>query len=165
MLEQEGLAVTMPRRGAEVAKMTLKDMEDVLEIRDALDELAVRLACGKISEEQLGQLVEVKEEFEASTKSKDVKKIAEADVRFHDIIYEATGNPKLVTLLNNLREQVYRYRVEYVKDPLNYPTLIAEHEEIVDAVKARDAKRAVQAMHEHEENQALAVKAVIQQQD
>ena len=44
MLEQEGLAVTMPRRGAEVAKMTLKDMEDVLEIRDALDELAVRLA-------------------------------------------------------------------------------------------------------------------------
>ena len=92
MLEQEGLAVTMPRRGAEVAKMTLKDMEDVLEIRDALDELAVRLACGKISEEQLGQLVEVKEEFEASTKSKDVKKIAEADVRFHDIIYEATGN-------------------------------------------------------------------------
>ena len=106
MLEQEGLAVTMPRRGAEVAKMTLKDMEDVLEIRDALDELAVRLACGKISEEQLGKLVEVKEEFEASTKSKDVKKIAEADVRFHDIIYEATGNPKLETLLNNLREQV-----------------------------------------------------------
>ena len=38
MLEQEGLAVTMPRKGAEVAKMTLKDMEDVLEIREALDE-------------------------------------------------------------------------------------------------------------------------------
>ena len=165
MLEQEGLAVTMPRRGAEVAKMTLKDMDDVVDICHELDEQAVRLACGKISEEQLGQLVEVKEEFEASTKSKDVKKIAEADVRFHDIIYEATGNPKLVTLLNNLREQVYRYRVEYVKDPLNYPTLIAEHEAIVDAVKARDAKRAVQAMHEHVENQALAVKAVIQQQD
>ena len=63
MLEQEGLAVTMPRRGAEVAKMTLKDMEDVLEIRDALDELAVRLACDRITAEQLKQLVEVKEAF------------------------------------------------------------------------------------------------------
>ena len=42
MLEQEGLAVTMPRKGAEVAKMTLKDMEDVLEVREALDELAAK---------------------------------------------------------------------------------------------------------------------------
>ena len=165
MLEQEGLAVTMPRRGAEVAKMTLKDMEDVLEIRDALDELAVRLACGKISEEQLGQLVEVKEEFEASTKSKDVKKIAEADVRFHDIIYEATGNPKLETLLNNLREQVYRYRVEYIKDPMNYPVLIREHEAILLALGERNVKKAESAMHEHVANQAAAVKNVIQQQD
>ena len=52
MLEQEGLAVTMPRKGAEVAKMTLKDMEDVLEIREALDELAVKIACDKISEKE-----------------------------------------------------------------------------------------------------------------
>lgn len=164
MLEQEGLAVTMPRRGAEVAKMTLKDMEDVLEIRDALDELAVRLACDRITAEQLKQLVEVKEAFETSTKSGDVKKIADSDVRFHDIIYEATGNPKLVTMLNNLREQVYRYRVEYIKDPQNYPILIAEHEAIVEGVKNRDAASATQAMHAHVENQALAVKAVIQQQ-
>lgn len=164
MLEQEGLAVTMPRRGAEVAKMTLKDMEDVLEIRDALDELAVRLACDRITGEQLKQLVEVKEAFETSTKSGDVKKIADSDVRFHDIIYEATGNPKLVTMLNNLREQVYRYRVECIKDPQNYPTLIAEHEAIVEGVKNRDAASATRAMHAHVENQALAVKAVIQRQ-
>ena len=67
MLEQEGLAVTTPRKGAEVAKMTLKDMEDVLEIRDALDELAVRIACQKISDEQLKQLEDMKELFEKST--------------------------------------------------------------------------------------------------
>ena len=146
------------------AILTLKDMEDVLEIRDALDELAVRLACDRITAEQLKQLVEVKEAFEMSTKSGDVKKIADSDVRLHDIIYEATGNPKLVTMLNNLREQVYRYRVEYIKDPQNYPKLIAEHEAIVEGVKNRDAVSATQAMHAHVENQALAVKAVIQQQ-
>ena len=57
MLEQEGLAVTIPRKGAEVAKMTEKDMEDVLQIREALDELAAKIACEQISEEQLEELV------------------------------------------------------------------------------------------------------------
>ena len=165
MLEQEGLAVTTPRKGAEVAKMTLKDMEDVLEIRDALDELAVRIACQKISDEQLKQLEDMKELFEKSTQTGNVKKIAEADVTFHDVIYEATTNPKLVTLLNNLREQVYRYRVEYIKDPKNYPTLIAEHEAILESLKNRDVKNAVEAMHVHVANQAEAVKTVIQEQE
>jgi DNA-binding GntR family transcriptional regulator len=164
MLEQEGLAVTIPRKGAEVARMTLKDMEDVLEIREALDELAVRIACGKISEEQLERLIDIKEQFERNTRTGDVKAIAAADVTFHDVIYEATGNPKLVTLLNNLREQVYRYRVEYIKDPKNYPTLIAEHEAIVEGIKNRDQIAATSAMHAHVENQAAAVKAVIQRQ-
>ena len=63
MLEQEGLAVTMPRKGAEVAKMTLKDMEDVLEVREALDELAAKIACKKISDEQLANLKTIKDEF------------------------------------------------------------------------------------------------------
>lgn len=165
MLEQEGLAVTTPRKGAEVAKMTLKDMEDVLEIRDALDELAVRIACQKISDEQLKQLEDMKELFEKSAQTGNVKKIAEADVTFHDVIYEATGNPKIVTLLNNLREQVYRYRVEYIKDPKNYPTLIAEHEAILESLKNRDVKNAVEAMHVHVANQAEAVKTVIQEQE
>ena len=165
MLEQEGLAVTTPRKGAEVAKMTLKDMEDVLEIRDALDELAVRIACQKISDAQLKQLEDMKELFEKSTQTGNVKKNAEADVTFHDVIYEATGNPKLVTLLNNLREQVYRYRVEYMKDPKNYPTVIAEHEAILESLKNRDVKNAVEAMHVHVANQAEAVKTVIQEQE
>jgi DNA-binding GntR family transcriptional regulator len=165
MLEQEGLAVTVPRKGAEVAKMTLKDMEDVLEIREALDELAVRIACENISEEQLERLGDIKEQFENNTIVGDVKEIAAADVSFHDVIYEATDNPKLVTLLNNLREQVYRYRVEYIKDPKNYPTLIKEHEAIVNGLKTHDKDAATLAMHEHVENQAVAVKAVIQRQE
>lgn len=164
MLEQEGLAVTIPRKGAEVARMTLKDMEDVLEIREALDELAVRIACEKITDEQLKKLISVKEEFEMNTRSGDLKKIAESDERFHDIIYEATGNPKLVVMLNNLREQVYRYRVEYIKNPEHYPVLIAEHEAIVDGVKNHDAQKARGAMHEHVENQVKAVKEVIKKQ-
>lgn len=165
MLEQEGLAITVPRKGAEVARMTIKDMEDVLEVREALDELAAQIACNKMSEEQLKQLKNIKNEFVESMKSGEVKKIAEADVKFHDIIYEATDNAKLVILLNNLREQIYRYRVEYLKNPDNYPILIKEHEAIVEALEQRDKEKVTFAMHEHVANQAVAMKSVIEHQD
>lgn len=165
MLEQEGLAVTIPRKGAEVAKMTEKDMEDVLQIRDALDELAATIACEQISEEELSHLRETMYEFEKSTKTGDVKRIAEADVQFHDIIYKATGNPKLVILLNNLREQMYRYRVEYLKDEKNYPMLVKEHCEIVEGLSNKDKEKLTAAMHKHVENQAMAVKAIIREQE
>ena len=165
MLEQEGLAVTIPRKGAEVAKMTEKDMEDVLQIREALDELAAKIACEQISEEQLEELVATMHEFEESTKTDNVKKIAEADVKFHDIIYQATGNPKLVNMLNNLREQMYRYRVEYLKDENNYPTLMKEHKDIVEGLVRKNKTQVTETMHQHVKNQAVAVKAMIQEQE
>lgn len=165
MLEQEGLAVTVPRKGAEVAKMTLKGMEDVLEIREALDILACQLACERITGEQLELLAEKKKAFEDSLKSGNVKAIAETDVAFHDVIYDATGNPKLVNMLNNLREQIYRYRVEYLKKAENYPKLISEHNAIFDSLANRNQEDATESIREHVKNQAIAVKEVIIQQD
>ena len=141
MLEQEGLAVTIPRRGAEVARMTEKDMKDVLQIREVLDELAVRLACDNITKEEIKELEKQMLQFENSTKQGDIKKIAEADVAFHDTIYHAAGNAKLVTMLDNMREQIYRYRVEYLKDEKNaYPTLIQEHRKILVIRQTRKRK-------------------------
>lgn len=165
MLEQEGLAVTVPRRGAEVAKMTEKDMEDVLQIREVLDELAVSLACRKMTEEQLDALRQTMNEFVEYTKTGDVKKIAGADVKFHDIIYQSTGNPKLVSILNNLREQMYRYRVEYLKDEGIYPALIREHSEIAEGLSDKDLPKVTAAMHEHVRNQVMAVKEMIREQE
>lgn len=165
MLEQEGLAVTIPRKGAEVAKMTEKDMEDVLQIRDALDELAASIACELISKEELEKLRRTMHEFEEYAKTGDVKKIAEADVKFHDIIYHATENPKLVNMLNNLREQMYRYRVEYLKDEKNYPTLVKEHSEIVEGLTTKNKQKVTAAMHRHVANQANAVKEIIREQE
>lgn len=164
MLEQEGLAVTVPRKGAEVAKMTLKGMEDVLEIREALDILACQLACVRITEEQLVLLAEKKRSFEDSLKTGNVKAIAEADVNFHDVIYDATGNPKLVNMLNNLREQIYRYRVEYLKKEENYPILIKEHNDIYQSLVKRNQDEATESIRVHVKNQAIAVKEVIIQQ-
>lgn len=165
MLEQEGLAVTIPRRGAEVAKMTEKDMEDVLQIREVLDELAVSLACDKMTDEQIEELEQHMIDFEESVKSEDIRRLAQADVKFHDAIYRATDNTKLINMLSNLREQIYRYRVEYLKDEKAYPTLMQEHRIIVEALKCKDKDKVKSVMKIHVENQAEVVKKMIREQN
>ena len=164
MLEQEGLAVTIPRKGAEVAKMTEKDMEDVLLIRCSLEDLAVRLSCDKISAAELQELRIAMEDFEKKTKSDNVVEIAKADVTFHDILYKAADNPKLLLLLNNLREQMYRYRVEYLKDKNIYGRLIEEHRQMYDAIMSKDKERVADYVEKHLHNQAEAVKKLIREQ-
>lgn len=165
MLEQEGLAVTVPRRGAEVAKMTEKDMQDVLQVREALDRLAASIACECITKEELERLEQAMYDFEEAVHTQNIKSIADTDMVFHDLIYQATRNPKLVMILNNLREQMYRYRVEYLKDEKNYPVLLKEHREIFQGFVERNKELVTDSMCRHVENQAVAVKTMIRNQE
>lgn len=160
-LELEGLVNMVPRKGAEVADITEKSLRDVLEVRKALEELSVQLACEKITEEEIEELKRAAERFKDTLDNQDVTKIAEADVAFHDIIYTATDNQKLILLLNNLREQMYRYRVEYLKKEEAYPQLIAEHEELIDNISKRNKEEATRIMCEHIDNQVATVINVI----
>ena len=123
-LALEGLVTIVPRRGAEVAQITEKSMSDVLEVRRALDALCAELACERITEEGLQELRSACDNFEQCVRTKDNKKIAEADVALHDIIVQATGNQRLIQLVNNLSEQMYRYRFEYIKDSSQHDKLI-----------------------------------------
>ncbi len=160
-LELEGLVLMIPRKGAEVADITEKSLIDVLEVRRALEELAVQLTCDRITEEELIELRQAAENFKKTLKSKDITEIAEADVKFHDVIYIATKNQKLIQLLNNLHEQMYRYRIEYLKDSEVYPKLIGEHEEIIGRITNREKKEASRIVCQHIDNQVNAVMDVI----
>lgn len=160
-LELEGLVLMIPRKGAEVAEITEKSLKDVLEIRRALEELAVRLACEKITKEELKELKKAGDDFKKVLKSQDITEVAEADVRFHDVIYMATDNPKLIQLLNNFREQMYRFRVEYLKKDEVRPQLLAEHDEIIKYITEGNKEEAARVVTRHIENQALTVQDVI----
>ena len=152
-LELEGLVVMIPRKGAQVARITEKNLKDVLEVRRALDMLAVRLACSRMDDEYKKQLREACDEFARVVKNNNTKDITEADVRFHDIINKATGNDRLIQLVNNLAEQMYRYRLEYIKDAAYHNRLVAEHEEIYSAIMDGDEERAAKAVVLHIDNQ------------
>ena len=67
-LELEGLVIMIPRRGAEVARITEKSLKDVLEVRRALDVLSVELACDRITEEDIERLLNACEDFEQAAR-------------------------------------------------------------------------------------------------
>lgn len=157
MLELEGLVTMIPRCGALVSQITMQGLKDVLEVRTALEELAIRLACDRITEEQLDRLREAMREFEKSTGSKKEVRIAEADVRFHDIIIEASKNEKLMQMISNLSEQFYRYRYEYVKDAKRHGALIEEHRNMFECIQRNDKDRAAEIMRLHIARQEAAI--------
>ena len=160
-LELEGLVLMIPRKGAEVAQITEKNMQDVLEVRKALEELSVQLACERITPEQVEEMKMAAEDFRKVLKSGDVTKIAEADVKFHDIIFAATNNQRLITLLINLREQMYRFRVEYLKQKECYPQLLEEHDKLIALISGGEVEEACELMGCHIDNQASTVSDVI----
>ena len=135
-LELEGLVLMIPRKGAEVA-------------------------CERITPEQVEEMKMAAEDFRKVLKSGDVTKIAEADVKFHDIIFAATNNQRLITLLNNLREQMYRFRVEYLKQKECYPQLLEEHDKLIALISGGEVEEACELMGCHIDNQASTVSDVI----
>lgn len=156
-LELEGLVTMIPRRGAEVAQISEKGMSDVLEVRKALDSLAGELACARITEGEKEQLREACLDFEKAIATKDKAKIAKADVTFHNIITEATRNIRLAQLLNNLSEQMYRYRFEYIKDENQHKALAEEHKRIYEAIRDNKPEQAVEALKNHIDNQEKTI--------
>ena len=152
-LELEGLVVNTPRKGAEVANISSEDLRDVLEVRRSLEVLAIKLACSKMTDEDLQELEFNIEQFKSSISAKATTEIASKDVGFHDIIYKSTGNKRLIQILNNIGETMYRYRFEYIKDKDSWKRLVDEHTAIYEALKRRDEESATKAILTHIDNQ------------
>lgn len=158
-LEHEGLVVMIPRRGAHVAEITRQELNDVLEVRLSLEILAIEKAVDRMKEPEIRKLKRAEAEFAELVERDDVDltELGEADEHFHDVIYEGTGNRRLIQILNNLREQMYRFRVEYMKTKNIRQTLVDEHDAIVRAVESHDKEEAVRLTRLHIDNQYKAI--------
>lgn len=163
-LELEGLVVMIPRKGAEVARITEESLKEVLEVRCALEELAVVLACQRIDEEGRVNLQKSYDEFVEAVKSKDILEIATKDEAFHECIFELTNNKRLLQIVTNLKEQMYRYRMEYVKDSKFHQDLVSEHKKLLDAILTGDEKKAELIMKKHIHNQEQIILKNIHEQ-
>ncbi len=158
-LENEGLVRIIPRSGAQVAQISEQELQDVLEIRRSLDSLSASLACRRMTEEEKKALRSACDDFEKMARGGRIVEVAEADVAFHDVIINATKNKRLIEIVRNLADQMYRYRFEYIKDDGNYEQLIAEHRALADAICAGDAEQAAEIAIRHIDRQETSVLA------
>ena len=162
-LSREGLVTLIPRKGAEVAGMSRKTLNDVLTVRKDLELLAFRLAFENIDGEQLKTLEARMEAFENAVDADDILQMVDTDEQFHFVIYDAAANNKLKDILGNLKESMYRYRLEYLKDAAYRKRLEKEHRALVDCIKMKDLKKGLTVVESHIENQKKAVLGRIDQ--
>lgn len=163
-LELDGLVLMIPRKGAEVAQISEKNLRDVLEVRRSLEALAVRLACERISRQELLELKEAEQAFEEVLGNDDITVVAEADVAFHSAIYISTDNQRLIQLLSNFREQMYRYRVEYLKRRECHLQLLSEHQDMIRFIENGEADEAIRITCRHIDNQVKTVSGLLREQ-
>ena len=149
LLEQENLVTIIPGSGARVSRMTVSDLQDVMEVRSALEQLSAGLACERITEEEKAELYEAYNAFVRSTQSEDSIMIADADVRFHNLILKAAKNQKLGKILDGLADNIYRYRYEFIREDGHYEDLIREHKELYEAVISGNREVAEKSARSH----------------
>lgn len=143
-LELEGLVVMLPRKGAYVANISVKDLMDVLEIRASLEGLGASLAAERRNDEDIKNLEELEVEFEEAVRTQNIDMLLKKDIEFHECIFKAANNKKLEKMINTLWEQVQRFRITYVSDSNASLSLIDEHQSILNAIKEgniADAKK------------------------
>ncbi|ADL06841.1 GntR family transcriptional regulator [Thermosediminibacter oceani] len=163
-LELEGLVVMIPRRGAYVSGLSLKDAADVFEVRQSLEGLAAALAAERITDEELESLERILVEISEAAEKDDVDTVIKKDSEFHQILFKATRNDRLVQIINNLKEQIDRFRLQSFTNRARVRSLLEEHKKIVEAISDRNVELAKKLAEEHIERVENNVMNILRKQ-
>lgn len=149
LLENEGLIDYIPNRGCFAKGFTKRDVEDIYTVRESLEELAVKWAVERISDEEIKALEEQCEMMEFYARKHDTKKVLELNAGFHDVIYASSRSRFLAQVLRSYKEYLDKTRKSIFYDQEYLEAILREHRTIFEAVRQRDKQRAVEAMKAH----------------
>lgn len=137
-LEKKGLVTLVPRRGAFVREVSVKDIEDIFPVRSNLEGLAAELAHANIRQEDLDEMKDVLEQMKKAVKSNDTKSYWRYHSTFHEVFINASNNQVLIETLSRLRLHTlwYRFSYQYYEEDLQKQFLI--HQQIYDLFTNRD---------------------------
>jgi DNA-binding GntR family transcriptional regulator len=150
-LEREGLVVMRPNRSAIVARLSRQDADEVFSLRQALERLAVQIACHKATPGDIGELQGVVDAMACTTaRGTTAQEAAELDLRFHDVLYRISGHQRLIAAWTNLRPQIQIFLLSRNVAAPDFRELAARgHQEILDAIKDRDEARGLAIIEAH----------------
>jgi DNA-binding GntR family transcriptional regulator len=144
-LEAQGLVVSMPRRGVRVASFSLKEVEEVAEMRAALEALALRHAAPHLTKAILDEAEAVNA---LSDRAGDVQAWEEANLAFHRLILSPCGMPRLLAAINDLQTASARFLLSDWRAEWEAPT-DRDHRAILDALRTGEIDLAASRLARH----------------
>ena len=148
-LSEEGLVEIFPQYGSFVAPIKLSDVFDSQFAREALECAAVEKAIARIDERQGDELSAILERQRALERSGDDEAFVRADEDMHALIFRIAGHASAWQWLEGAKAQMDRVRYLAMSVLHKQPTVLAEHVDIIEGLRARDSKSAVAAMRVH----------------
>jgi DNA-binding GntR family transcriptional regulator len=149
-LEKAGAIVSHSNAGAVVRRLTIEQIEEILDIISVLEGYAIEIAVAKgIGEGDLKQMEKLEKEMEADEERKDYFKFEETNRKFHDFIVQKAGNETLENIVGDLTRKVY---VGGLTLPFSIHEYSKEHKKIIKAILERRPREASQAMRLHTQN-------------
>lgn len=151
-LEREGLVLRRRHRGAIVARLSRRDLEEVFSLRLALERLALHWAARQATEADCARMEEaIRRQSEELTGDVSRRYAAQVDIEFHDLVYEAARHERLLRFWHDLRPQVYVFLLsrDYAGTPEFACIMVRSHTLFVEVIRARDHERAEQVAEEH----------------
>lgn len=160
-LEQAGLVEVIKNRGVFVRSVDIRQALDIYEIRGALAQLAGGLIAERATDTDIAELREMVDQMDELARTGDVDEYYRRNIAFHVRLVQCTGNERLIEMLQGTDKELHLYRHRSLVQPEGVSVSNTEHHEIVEAVAARDIKRARQAFKRHVLNgKARAVAAI-----
>ena len=160
ILEGEGLVTYHPHRGYFVAELSAADLVEVYRIRGLLEDDAVAVAVPLLTDADLAELETALHDVESA--SGDLSGIAAANRRFHFLLLQCCGMPRMVRIIGQLWDATDAYRTVYFTDANNRIRIHHEHRAIMDALRARDAARTITLLREHRTHSVETVTDVLE---
>jgi DNA-binding GntR family transcriptional regulator len=138
-LEQEGLVVSFPYRGTEVASISQEEVEQILvPIRLVLERFAFRHALPAMEEQDFGELERVVAAMREAAGNDDLAGVVDADVRFHELVFARAGQPHCAQVWGTIVPRVRAYFYRDAPRHASLSHLADEHEELLEAMRSRD---------------------------
>ena len=150
-LELEGLIESIPRVGYVVKSISEQEVEEICEIRAAIEGLAARWAMEKAHERLVAELAKNISVAEDRVSKGDARVFVDMDARFHQIISKYSGSQRLLELAQTLRRHMLRYRVQSIYSIDNVLRAIDGHKRILRAIKKRNLEEINEAIQHHME--------------
>jgi len=141
-LESEGYLTVIPRKGAVVAALSEQDVQEYYAIKSILEGYAAELAADKLSEKELEKLEAINERLKKLATEGDVKSFYRVHNEFHDLFLKASGNSKLVELIQQLGMKFNRLRMASLSVEGRMNISVAEHDKLLEAFRRHDGSTA-----------------------